>query len=149
MIGLPYWLLSGTCEGAVYLISYIIMFSYYNILLSLTIYSVPSTQSWQLLLYLGSNRCSFQLLRSYKRHGENKSKIGQECSSMYQADYQHKSSAHSINARKCVYAQNHTPVRHSRINQAKLEEEGKREEERQRGWWKEKQPNKTKTCLMD
>ena len=34
------------------------------------------------------NRCFFQLLRSYKRHEENKRKIGQERSSMQQADYQ-------------------------------------------------------------
>ena len=44
---------------------------------------------------------------------------------------------------------NPTPVRHLRMNQARLEEEEKREEERQEiqrlgGWWKERQPNKTK-----
>ena len=34
----------------------------------------------------GFNKCPFQLLRSYKGHKENKSKIGQEHSSMQQAD---------------------------------------------------------------
>ena len=48
--------------------------------------------------------CPFQLLGSYKRHKENKKKIGQERSSMQQADYK-MSSAHSMNARKCVHAQ--------------------------------------------
>ena len=41
-----------------------------------------------LLLYSGFNKCPLQLLRSYTRHGENKSKIGQERSSSQQADYQ-------------------------------------------------------------
>ena len=40
-----------------------------------------------LLLLVGFNMCPFQLLRSYKRHEENKRKIGQERSSMQQADY--------------------------------------------------------------
>ena len=35
-----------------------------------------------------SNKLPFQQLRAYKRHKENKSKIGQERSSMQQADYQ-------------------------------------------------------------
>ena len=30
-----------------------------------------------------------------------------------------------MNARKCVHAQNPTPARHSRMNQARSEEEGK------------------------
>ena len=34
------------------------------------------------------NRCPYQLPRSYKKHEENKSKIGQERSSIQQADYQ-------------------------------------------------------------
>ena len=34
----------------------------------------------------GFNRCPFQLLRSYKRHEENKRKIGQERCSMQQAN---------------------------------------------------------------
>ena len=40
-----------------------------------------------------------------------------------------------------------TPVRHSLINQARSKEEEKESQERQRpgGWWKERQPNKTKT----
>ena len=53
--------------------------------------------------------CPFQLPRSYKRHEENKSKIGQERSSMQQADYIPMSSAHSMNARKCVQAQKPYP----------------------------------------
>ena len=40
------------------------------------------------LLQVGFNRCPFQLLRSYKIREENKRKIGQERSSMQQADYQ-------------------------------------------------------------
>ena len=39
-------------------------------------------------IYLGFNKCPNQILRSYKRHEENKSKIGQGRSSMQQADYQ-------------------------------------------------------------
>ena len=35
------------------------------------------------------------------------------------------SSAHSMNARKCVHAQKPYPVRHSRMNQAREEEEEK------------------------
>ena len=55
------------------------------------------------------NRCPFQLLRSYKRHEENKRKIGQERSSMQQTDYQcHRPTpwmqeSVSMNARKCVH----------------------------------------------
>ena len=36
----------------------------------------------------GVYRCPFQLLRSYKRHKENKSKNGQDRSSLQYADYQ-------------------------------------------------------------
>ena len=32
-------------------------------------------------------RCPYQLLSSYKTHEEIKSKTGQECSSMHQANY--------------------------------------------------------------
>ena len=38
------------------------------------------------------------------------------------------SSAHSMNARKCVHAQSPTPIRHSRMNQARSEEEEKESE---------------------
>ena len=107
---------------------------------------------------------------SYKRHEENKRKIGQECSSMQQADYQcHRPTpwmqesvsmnarkcvheckkvcpwmqeSVSMNARKCVHEckkvcpwmqesvfmhKSPTPVRHSRMNQARSEEEEKRD----------------------
>ena len=43
-----------------------------------------------LLLLVGFNRCPFQLLWSYKRHEEKKSKIGKERSSMQQADQCHR-----------------------------------------------------------
>ena len=41
-----------------------------------------------LLSYSEFNSCPYQLLRSYKRHVENKSKIQQERSSMQEVDYQ-------------------------------------------------------------
>ena len=50
-----------------------------------------SSKKWFLsilLSCLGFNRCPYQLLRLYSRHEESKSKIGQECSSIQQADYQ-------------------------------------------------------------
>ena len=87
------------------------------------------------ILYSGFNRRPFQLLRSYKRHEENRRKIGQERSSMQQAHYQcHRPTPwmqESVSMHKSP-----TPVRHSRMNQAREEEE---EKERQR------QSNKTKT----
>ena len=77
-----------------------------------------------LLLYLGFNRYPFQLLRSYKRHEENKRKVGQERSSMQQAHYQcHRPTPwmqESVSMHKSP-----TPVRHSRMNQARSEEEEK------------------------
>ena len=103
-----------------------------------------------LLLYLGFNRCPFQLLRSYKRHEENKRKIGQERSSMQQANVI--GPLHECK-KVCQWMQESvsmhkspTPVRHSRMNQARSEEEEKERQERQRpgGWWQERQPNKTK-----
>ena len=82
------------------------------------------TQQLELLLWLWFNRCPFQLLRSYKRHEENKRKIGQERSSMQQADYQcHRPTPwmqESVSMHKSP-----TPVRHSRMNQARSEEEEK------------------------
>ena len=102
------------------------------------------------LLYSGFNRCHFLLLRSYKRHEENKRKIGQERSSMQQADYhRHRPTpwmqeSVSMNARKCVHEckkvcpwmqesvsmhKSPAPVRHSRMNQARSEE---KEKERKR-----------------
>ena len=62
--------------------------------------------------------CPFQLLRSYKRREENKSKIGQERSSMQQACYQcHRPTPwmqESVSMHKSP-----TPVRHSRMNQTR------------------------------
>ena len=98
------------------------------------------------LLLLGFNRCPYQLLRPYKRHKENKSKTGQERSSMQQADYQcHRPTPwmqESVSMHKSP-----TPVRYSRINQSRWEE-GENERKRDRkdrgqeadgreGWWKE------------
>ena len=58
---------------------------------------------------MGFNRCPFQLLRSYKRHEENKRKIGQE-HNLHAAGPLPMSSAHSMNARKCVHAQKPYPT---------------------------------------
>ena len=73
---------------------------------------------------MGFDRCHYQLLRSYKRHEENKRKIGQERSSMQQADYQcHRPTPwmqESVSMHKSP-----TPVRHSRMNQERSEEEEK------------------------
>ena len=59
------------------------------------------------------------------------------------------SSAHSMNARKCVHAQKPYPSQAFAHESSKVGGRGKREEERQErqrpgGWWKERQPNKTK-----
>ena len=108
---------------------------------------------WQhYILYWGFNRCPSQL-RSYKRH-QDKSKNWQKRSSIQQADYQcHRPTPwmqKSVSMHKSP-----TPVRHSRMNQARSEEEEKRKEEGQEspmtgGWLKESQPNKTKNlrCLQ-
>ena len=58
------------------------------------------------------------------------------------------SSAHSMNARKCVHAQKPYPSQAFAHESSKVG--GKREEERQErqrpvGLWKERQPNKTET----
>ena len=60
------------------------------------------------------------------------------------------SSTHSMNARKCVHAQKSNPSQAFAHESSKVGGRGKREEERQErqrpgGWWKERQPNKTKT----
>ena len=128
------------------------------------------------------NKCPFQLLRSYKRHEENKRKVGQERSSMQQAHYQcHRPTpwmqesvsmnarkcvheckkvcpwmqeSVSMNARKCVHAQKPYPSQAFAHESSKVGGRGKREEERQErqrpgGWWKERQPNKTKIHLRN
>ena len=74
------------------------------------------------------NRCPFQLIRSYKRHEENRSKIGQECSSDYQCHQPNPWMQESVSMHK-----NPTPVRHSRMNQARSEEEEEKERQIDRG----------------
>ena len=70
---------------------------------------------------MGFNR-PFHQLRSYKRHEETQSKIGQERSSMQQADYQCQCPwmQESVSMHKSP-----TPVKHLRMNQVWSEEEGK------------------------
>ena len=79
-----------------------------------------------LLLCSGFNRCLYQLLRSYKRHEENKSMIGQHA-----AGRKPMSKAHSMNARKCVHAQKPYPSQAFAHESSKVGGRGKREEERQ------------------
>ena len=69
------------------------------------------------------NKCPFQLLRSHKRHEENKRKIGQERSSMKQADYQCHRPLHEC--KKVCPCTNALPQsgNHSTMNQARSEEE--------------------------
>ena len=60
------------------------------------------------------------------------------------------SSTHSMNARKCVHAQKPYSSQAFAHESSKVGGRGKREEEnpeRQKwwGWWKERQPNKTKS----
>ena len=78
----------------------------------------------ELLLHSGFNRCPFKLLRSYKRHAEKKRRIGQERSSMQQADYQCHRPTPWMQESASMH-KNPTPVRHSRMNQARSEEEEK------------------------
>ena len=77
-----------------------------------------------LLFQVKFNGCHYQLLRWYKRHEENKRKSGQERSSMQQAKNQcHRPTPwmqESVSMHKSP-----TPVRHSRMNQARSEEEEK------------------------
>ena len=85
------------------------------------------------LLYSGFKRYSYQLLSSYRRHEENKSKIGQERSSKRQADYQcHRPTPVSMNARKCGHAQKPYPSQAFGHESSKVGGRGKREEERQK-----------------
>ena len=72
----------------------------------------------------GFNKCHFQLLMSYKRHEENKRKIGQERSSMQQAHY-HRHRPTPWMQESVPMHKSSTPVRHSRMNQARSEEEEK------------------------
>ena len=55
-----------------------------------------------LFLYLGFIECPYQLLRSYKRYDEKKSKM---IVFLHAAGRLPISSAHSMDARKCVHAQ--------------------------------------------
>ena len=68
-----------------------------------------------------------KLVRSYKRHEENKRKIGQEAAGRLP-----KSSAHSMNARKCAHALTKAlPLSGSRAERGKREEKtGKTEARR-------------------
>ena len=81
-----------------------------------------------LLLYSGFNRFPYHLLRSYTRHEDNKSKIGQERSCMQQADYQLMSSTQSMNARKCVHAQLPSPSQAFAHESSKVGGRGKERE---------------------
>ena len=73
---------------------------------------------------MGFNRCPFQLLRSYKRHEENKRKLGQERSSMQQADYQcHRPTPWM---QESVSMHERSIPDDSRMNQARSEEEKKK-----------------------
>ena len=99
-----------------------------------------NTMHWEILSFLkqwGNSNCNacysidyyyslgligviFQLLKSYKRHEENKRKIGQEESSMQQAD--------SMDARKCVHAQEPYLSQAFAHESSKVGGRGKREE---------------------
>ena len=70
------------------------------------------------------NRCPFQLPKSYKKHEENKSKIGQERSSMQQTDYQFHQPTPWMQESVSMH-KSPTPVRHSSMNQARSEENEK------------------------
>ena len=71
-----------------------------------------------LSLYSGFSMCPYQLLRSYERHEENKSKIGQERSSMQQADYQCHRPTPWMQESVPMHIRP-TPVRHSRMNRSR------------------------------
>ena len=83
---------------------------------------------------------------------ENKSKIGQERNSMQQGRlYQYHRPTPWMQESVSMH-KSPTPVKHSRMNQARSEEEekrGRQESERPGGWWKKRQPNKTKTYLRN
>ena len=74
---------------------------------------------------MGFNRCPFQLLRSYKTCEKNKSKKGQERSSIQQAG---QCQQPSMNARKCVHAQNPHPTQAFAHESSTVGRRGKREE---------------------
>ena len=70
---------------------------------------------------MGFNTCPFQPLRSYKRHEENKSKIGQEACSRPTTNV----IGPLHECKKVCPCTKALPVRHSRMNQARSEEEEK------------------------
>ena len=122
-------------------------YSYINTwyILICVIRNMPFFLFYFLFYWKGFNKYPFQLLRSYKGHEENKRKIGQERSSMQQVGYHcHRPTPwmqESVSMHKSPI-----PLRHSRMNQARSEEEEK-ERKKDRGHeacWKERQPNKTK-----
>ena len=71
---------------------------------------------------------AIELIRSYKGDRENKSKIGQERSSMQQADYHRHQPTPQIQESVTMH-KSPTPLRHSSMNQARSEE---KEKERKR-----------------
>ena len=74
------------------------------------------------IVIIGFNRCPFQLLRSYKRYEKNKSQKGQERSSMQHAGQCQRP---SMNARKCVHAQNPYPTQAFAHESSKVGRRGK------------------------
>ena len=80
---------------------------------------------------MGFKRGPFRLLRSYKRQEENKSKTRQERSSMQQADY-HRHRPTPWMQESVSMHKSPTPVRHSRMNQARSEEEKKKRDRKYR-----------------
>ena len=90
---------------------------------------------------------------SYKRHEENKRKIGEERSSMQQADY-HRHRPTPWMQESVSMHKSPTPVMHSRMNQARLEEEEKerkrdRKDRDQEADGKSVSPTKQKTYLKN
>ena len=73
--------------------------------------------------------CPFQLLRSYKRHEENKSKSGQERSSMQQADFECHRPTQWMQVSVSMHKNPTHSGRHSRMNQATSEEREDRGQE--------------------
>ena len=104
----------------------------------------------ELLLLVVFNRCPFQLLRSYKRHEENKRNIGQERSSCSRPTSNVIGPLHECKkVCPCTKALSQSGIcewiKQSR-RKIKREEE-RQERQRLGGWWKERQPNKTKPYL--
>ena len=92
---------------------------------------------------------AIELIRSYKGDKENKSKIGQERRSMQQADYHRHQPTPRIQESVSMH-KSPTPLRHSRMNQARSEEKEKerkrdRKDRGQEADGKKGRPNKTKT----